>query len=633
MPVSIEHRADIAVVWIDHPPVNVLSQAVRAGLLDAAERLDADPTVRAVVLGCRGRTFIAGADVSEFGQAPKPPHLPDVIRRLERAAKPWVAALFGTSLGGGFEVALGCQGRVAAPDTNMGLPEVTLGVIPGAGGTVMVSERVDADTAVELVTGGRPLEAGRAAAVGLVDVVADGDLIDAAIAHARTLADRTATTGPERPAAPDASYWDTAEARVRQQAKGQRAPLEALAAVRDAYALDRTTALARERERFLALRASPQAAALRHVFFAERAVAKVPAIAGVTPRPLTSTAVIGGGTMGAGIATALLATGLPVILVERDADALAAGRTRIDGLLHAAERRGKLSAAARAEQRARLGGTTDYADLGGTDLVIEAVFEDLDVKRRVFTALDQHCRAGAILATNTSYLDPNAIAAATQRPGDVLGLHFFSPAHIVKLLEIVAADATTPDVLATGFALAKRLGKVGVLAGVCDGFIGNRILKRYRSAAERLLLAGASVQEIDQAMRGFGLPMGPFEAQDMGGLDIAAAQRTAARRQAGITVRPWQADSIVAAILHPMIAEGITILADGIAARPLDIDLVQIHGYGFPRWRGGPMHTADAIGLDTVLTTLEADPNTTPPALLRQLVADGTPLSSLNAKS
>ncbi|WP_164924457.1 3-hydroxyacyl-CoA dehydrogenase NAD-binding domain-containing protein [Sinorhizobium fredii] len=658
MTVSIEQIGEVAVVTVDNPPVNALSQAVRQGLLDAVEALDADPFVKAVVLTCAGRTFIAGADVGEFGKPPTPPHLPDLVARIERAKKPWVAAIHGSALGGGFEVALGCRFRVATASASVGLPEVRLGLVPGAGGTVRLPRLAGVETAVDMVTAGAPIGARTACEAGLVDTVIEDDLVAGAVTFARTVLDRPLPDAlrDRSVAASSAGFWDAAAGSVAARAKREEAPLRALACVRRAAEADFETAIAFERETFLALRGSAQAAALRHVFFAERAATRPPELAGVIPRTIGSAAVIGGGTMGAGIAAALRDAGLPVVLVERDDGAVERGLANLRAIFDGAAKRGRMSADAAAERMAGVIGTTDYAALADIDLVVEAVFEDLDVKREVFRRLAAACRAEAVLATNTSYLDPERIAEGISRPDRFLGLHFFSPAQVMKLLEIVPTKATSPDVIAAGFALARILNKIPVRAGICDGFIGNRILKVTRVQAERLLLSGATPAAVDAAMRAFGLPMGPFEAQDLGGLDIAAFQRKAARARGEKSFAPiadrlcaarrfgqksgggwydyepgdrtprpsdvvaaiiaeeakswlrrdWHDDSIVDCILWPMVNEGARILADGTALRVSDIDLVKIHGYGFPRWRGGPMHYAQAYGLDKVVDALDA---------------------------
>jgi 3-hydroxyacyl-CoA dehydrogenase len=490
-------------------------------------------------------------------------------------------------------------------------------------------------TAVELVTTGKPVRAPRALDLGLVDAVVDGDLRAAAIAFAaepRPLPEPLRDRAPQ-PAAP--GFWEEAESATRKRARGEVAPLRALACLRRAVEADFDAAMAFERETFLALRASPQAAALRHVFFAERAAPRPADLKDVAPRPLRTAAVIGGGTMGAGIAAALLDASIPVTLIERDATALDRGLANLRGILETAVQRGRLTAESASDRLGGVTAATDYATLADTDLVIEAVFEDLGVKRAVFAELGHACRRDAILATNTSYLDPRAIAESLPQPDRFIGLHFFSPANMMKLLEILPTADTARDVIATGFALAAKLGKVPVRAGICDGFIGNRILKRYRAAAETLVRRGVPIETVDAAMRGFGFAMGPFQAQDLGGLDIAFLQRGAARARGeavpetlgdilvragrkgqkagggwydydagGRTAKPSRAvaellaahvrpqpvpDDIAEHLVAEMAAEGDRILAEGIATRPTDIDLVEIHGYGFPRWRGGPM--------------------------------------------
>ena len=657
MTISIDRDGGVAVVTVDNPPVNALGRALRQALWDAVGTLDADPDVRAVVLICAGRTFIAGADVSEFDRPPEPPHLPDLVRRIEDAAKPWVAAIHGSALGGGLEVAMGCRLRVALATASVGLPEVTLGIVPGAGGTVRTPRLVGVDAAVEMVTGGKPVRAARAHAIGLIDRVVEGDLRTAAVAFAREAIEQPlpAMARQRKVAPPAERFWAEAEARVRKTAKGAEAPLRALACLRRGVEAPFDEAMAFERETFLDLRASDQAAALRHVFFAERAATRPADLKGVEPRSITKAGVIGGGTMGAGIAAALRDAGIGVVLVERDEAVLAASLERLRGIFDGAATRGRLTEAEARDRMAGVEGATDYAALAEADLVVEAVFEDLDVKREVFARLARACRPDAILATNTSYLDPRLVAEGLPQPERFLGLHFFSPANIMKLLEIVPTPATAPEVLATAFALAARLRKVPVRAGICDGFIGNRILKATRTQAERLVLAGVEPVDLDAAMRRFGLAMGPFEVQDLAGLDIAASQRKAARARGETPFAPI-ADRLVAAgrigrkagrgwydyqggvargeaaaetmqivaeeraragsaeaipgdpaevMLAAMVSEGAAILAEGIAASPADIDLVKIHGYGFPRWRGGPMHWAERRGLDSLVATLD----------------------------
>ncbi|WP_174802939.1 3-hydroxyacyl-CoA dehydrogenase NAD-binding domain-containing protein [Martelella limonii] len=635
--IEITRRGEIAVVMVDNPPVNALSQAMRAALLSAADALDRDDAVKAVVLACAGRTFIAGADVREFDLPPLEPHLPDVIARIENAEKPWIAAIHGTALGGGFEVAMGCRFRIALESAAVGLPEVTLGIIPGAGGTCRTPRLAGVETAVKLAVGGRPLGARKALEAGLIDAIVEGDLVAEAVAFAEKALQQPlpAKTSARPIAAIDEAFWSEAE---KDKAKpGYRAPLAALSSIRFATENPFDAAMLNERGLFLELRASDEAAALRHVFFAERSAARPAALKTVEPRPLKSIGIVGGGTMGTGIGAAALMAGYPLTLIERDEAAVARGLSAIEAVLAGAVRRGKLTAAKQAFLLEGLAGTTDYQALSACDLVIEAVFEEIAVKRAVFAELDRVCRADAVLATNTSYLDPRRIAEGLSHPERFIGLHFFSPAHVMKLLEIIPVPETADDVLATGFQLARALGKIPVTSGICEGFIGNRILKRYRAEAEQLVRRGVAIAEIDGAMRDYGFKMGPFETQDLSGLDIAYLQREGARSEGqdvpetlgDILVRAgrkgqktgggWYdyregerkpvVSSEVAALLQPRIEasdaldrtaiadhliaamadEGRAILAEGIAAKPEDIDLVKIHGYGFPRHRGGPM--------------------------------------------
>ena len=660
MTVTIERTGDVAVVTIDNPPVNALSQGLRQDLWSAAETLDADPSVRAVVLICEGRTFIAGADVNELGKPPMPPHLPDLVARIETATKPWIAAIHGSALGGGCEVALGCRFRIAVPSASVGLPEVRLGIVPGAGGTVRLPRLIGPALAADMVTTGTPLAAPKARSQGLIDAIIEGDLERGAIDFARAAVDQFLPLPLSKRSVPtvDATFWETTSRAIASRAKHEDAPLRALACVRKAAEADFDTAMAFERQTFLELRGSYQAAALRHVFFAERAAPRPPELAGVEPRMIRSAAVIGGGTMGAGIAAALRDAGLPVTLVERDETALERGLSNLRSIFEGAVKRGKISAETAVERLSGVTDTIDYSRLAGVDLVIEAVFEDLDVKRDVFDKLSAVCRPDAVLATNTSYLNPEQIAANIRHPERFLGLHFFSPAHVMKLLEIVPTAQTAPATLAAGFALARMLGKIPVRAGICDGFIGNRILKTTRAQAERLLLSGATPQAVDAAMRAFGLPMGPFEAQDLGGLDIAAFQRRAARARgetpfapiaerlcalerfgqksgggwydyakgdrspqpskvvAGIIAEQargtpqhqWDEAGIIDCIILPMVNEATKILHEKVALRAEDIDLVEIHGYGFPRWRGGLMHYAEERGFAEIASRLSELP-------------------------
>lgn len=695
-PVRYSVQDGIAVIAVDNPPVNALSQAVRTGLAEAVARLSGDDQARAGVIYGAGRTFIAGADIREFGKPMAEPFLPDVIAAIEACKKPVVAALHGTALGGGLEVALGCHARVALASAKVGLPEVTLGILPGAGGTQRLPRIAGAAAALDLITSGRHVAAVEALKLGIVDAVVDGDdPLAAGLAHARRLADGEATgrrSGEIDPGAKDEALFADWRAKTKKSARGQISPMVAIDAIEAAYDLPFNEGMARERELFKELMASDQRAGLIHAFFAERAVAKIPEAEAASPREVASIGVIGGGTMGSGIAVAALNAGLPVTLVERDEASVERARGIVSKLLDDGVRRGKLSEARRDQILSRDFSTaTDYSALAETDLVIEAVFEDMDVKKDVFRRLDGIAKAGAILATNTSYLDVNEIAAATSRPQDVIGFHFFSPAHVMRLLEVVVADKTAADVVATGFALAKKLRKVAVRAGVCDGFIGNRLLNTYRKAADYMVEDGASPYQIDAALVAFGFPMGPFAVSDLAGLDIAWAGRKrraatrdprertvgiadricergwfgqktgrgyylyepgarrgspdpeveaiiAAEREAkGIVPRSFTDEEIVSRYMAAMINEAAKIVEEGIALRPLDVDVTMLAGYGFPRWRGGPMQYADRLGLDTVLAELrrlsaEDGFFWEPAPLLVRLADEGKTFASLNER-
>ncbi|MEM7069131.1 MAG: 3-hydroxyacyl-CoA dehydrogenase NAD-binding domain-containing protein [Pseudomonadota bacterium] len=653
MSVTIERKPPLAIVQIENPPVNALSHAVREGLQNACEKLDTDHEIKAVVLHCKGRTFIAGADIREFGQAPKEPHLPDLIAEIEACSTPWIAAIHGTALGGGCEVALGCTHRVAVPSAKLGLPEVHLGLIPGAGGTVRLPNIIGAAAALDMVTTGKPVSADKAKSLGLVDMLAREDnLLEDACAYAARMIENPVSSKKEGAKQDEmsADKWEEAIAIVRKKAKGQHSPVEAALAVKDGVTLPAEQAFANERERFLALKESDQSAALRHVFFAERQTSKVSEIDGIKPKKVSHCGVIGGGTMGAGIAAAMLLSGLKVTMVERDAEAAEAGRARVHKTIEASHARGLIDKVKLEALKNEFDAADNYPALSSVDLVVEAVFEDMDVKKQVFAALEEACSKECILATNTSYLDINEIAASTKNPDRVIGLHFFSPAHIMKLVEVIKTETVSAETLATGFELAKRLRKVPVLSGVCDGFIGNRILSSYRKQCDYMLEDGASPQDIDLAMRNFGMAMGPFEMQDMAGLDIGWAtrkrlaptrdpneryvkiadkicelgrfgQKTGSgwylyqegsrkgepdpvvekiieeeRAAAGITPRNFTMAEIQKNILQAMVSEGQKILNEGIARSAADIDMVMILGYGFPRWRGGPMFAGGVRG-------------------------------------
>ena len=643
MSVHVELRSGIAIVTIDNPPVNAINLAVRTRLLALADEFDADSNVRAVVLTGAGKLFVGGADITEFDRPVEPPSLPDLIGRIENAAKPWIAAIRGAAFGGGLEVPLGCRMRVATEDAKFALPEVNLGIIPGAGGTQRLPRLVGIETALRVAAENLTLDGARAVALGLVDRLVQEPLVDAAVDFAREVLESPLPEPVSRRplSAPDAVVWEEAGQRIRRAARGASAPLLALDALRFGVDNGFDAGLANERSIFLKLRASDEAAALRHLFFAERAAPRPADLRGIAPLPLASAGVVGGGTMGVGIAAALRNAGIPVVLVERDQQSLERGLGALKAIFEAARKKASLTDE---EAEARMQGVTGavgHEALADCDLVIEAVFEDVVIKREVFASLGRICRADAVLATNTSYIDPRQIAEGLPHPGRFIGLHFFSPAQVMKLLEIVPTPDTRPDVVATSFELARRLRKVPVRSGICDGFIGNRILRRYRAEAEALLRGGVAPAAVDAAMRGFGYAMGPFEMQDMAGLDISFLHREAARargdqiaetpgdllvragrkgqksgggwydytpgertpvpsQQAARIVAPLAgapidlpADQIVSRLINAMASEGQAILNEGIAASPADIDLVEVHGYGFPRKRGGPMYLAN----------------------------------------
>ncbi|MGF6984740.1 3-hydroxyacyl-CoA dehydrogenase [Paraburkholderia atlantica] len=694
--VTRELRGKVLLVTIDHAPVNALSADVRRGLLAAIEAADADRAVEAVLIVGAGRNFIAGADIREFGKPPVPPSLPDVCNRIEACAKPVIAALHGAALGGGLEVALAAHYRIAVDGAKLGLPEVQLGLLPGAGGTQRTPRLIGAPAALDLILSGRHASAKEALALGLIDRLGDsGDILAEGLAYAHELLAAHAPVRRTRDAAAlndrAASLAAVAKARdeTAKKARGLFSPLKIVDAVEAAIEQPFDEGLKFERKLFLQCLDSPQRAGLVHAFFAEREVLKAPETRDAKPRALEAIGVIGGGTMGAGIAVAVLDAGLPVTMIERDEASLARGRAHIDKVYDGLIAKGRLTAEKKAATMARWSGSTSYDALAHVDLVIEAVFEDLDVKKAVFAELDRVCKPGAVLATNTSYLDIEAIAASISRPADVIGLHFFSPANIMKLLEVVVPKQVSADVVATAFELAKKLRKTPVRAGVCDGFIGNRLLAVYRAAADALMEDGASPYQIDAAVRAFGLPMGPFQVVDLAGGDIgwAARKRRAAtrdpnaryvqiadrlcergwfgqktgrgfylypegsrggmpdpeveaiidaeRKRAGVTPRSFTDEQIMRRYMAAMINEGANVVHEGIALRPLDVDVTLLYGYGFPRHRGGPMKYADSVGLATILADIrefaKEDPLFWRPSpLLVELVERGADFASLN---
>lgn len=692
-PVQTTVEDGIAVIEINNPPVNALSQAVRQGLIEAARAADADPDVKAIVVYGAGRTFIAGADIREFGKPPMPPGLPEVIDEFELVSTPTVAALHGTALGGGLETALGAHYRIALASGRFGLPEVHLGILPGAGGTQRLPRVVPIAKAVEMITGGGMIGAREALDLGLIDEIAEGDDIRAAgIDMARRLVAEGKGVRPLSAREANQVTPEEFEAMrniVAQKARDLIAPMNCMKAIEAAMTMPFKEGRQRERDLIMELFAHPQSKAMIHAFFADREVAKIPELKTGTPRPIAKVGVVGGGTMGAGIATSALLAGLDVTLAEREAQAAEKAAATVQSHLSGAVKRGKLKQDA---YDAIMGGkfrtTTDYSDFADVDLMIEAVFESMEVKKDVFGQLDAICKPGAILASNTSYLNIDEIAAMTKRPEDVIGLHFFSPAHVMRLLEVVVGAKTSADVVASGFALAKTMKKIAVRSGVCDGFIGNRILNAYAKAVNGAVLAGASPYDVDRAMEDFGLAMGLFRVADLAGLDIGWANRkrkaatrdpneqyaefadricelgrfgrktgrgfyihdkdkgelpddevlaiiAKERADKGIAARDISDDEIIDRYMAAMINEAAKVVGEGIALRPLDVDITLLNGYGFPRWRGGPLHYADTVGLEKVLNDIKIfqkeDPHFWQPApLLDELVANGKTFASLN---
>jgi len=682
---AMERHGAVSVITIDNPPVNALSQKVRAGLLRYLEEADNDAECAAIVIHCAGRTFIAGADIKEFGKPPQVPYLPDLIARIEACQKPVVAAIHGTALGGGFEVALGCHYRLADKAAAVGLPEVTLGLLPGASGTQRLPRLTGAAIALDMMLSGKPVRAPQALESGAIDRVAAGDdLQSEAIEYAAACV----AGGPRRiremqvPAA-EPGLFDARRKKIAARTRGLISPEKIIRCVELSTEVSFDAGCAAEREFFLECMASPQSAGLRHAFFAERGVARVPGIGKDTStRESKRVAVLGAGTMGAGIAYSCLSAGFEVVMLDNDDAGLERGERTIDGLYSGGVQRGKVSESDMRQGLGRFDVSQRYEDLADVDLVIEAVFENMAVKKEVFGKLDDVCKPGAILATNTSTLDIDEIAASTSRPQDVIGLHFFSPAHIMRLLEIVRGRETAPDVIASSLALAKRLGKIGVVVGNCFGFVGNRMLYSYGRENQLLLLEGAAPEYIDRVLYDWGMAMGPNAVGDLAGLDVGYnvrqersdlpddprfyrvadmlaelgryGQKTGKgmflyeagsrkplpdpevttlinneAQRLGIEQRDIGKEEIVQRCIYGLIVEGARILEDGIASRSGDIDVVWMNGYGFPRHRGGPMHFADTVGSATIYETICEFRERfgplywEPPALLKTLAESG----------
>ena len=678
--VTLSRDGDIALVSINSPPVNALSQAVRAGIVEAMRQAQSDDS-KAIVLICEGRTFIAGADITEFGKPPKAPSLLDVEDAIEGATKPVVAAIHGTALGGGLEVALCCHYRVAVPSAKCGLPEVHLGLIPGAGGTQRLPRLVGAQAALEMITSGKHVDAKTAAAAGLIDeLVTEGELKAGAIAFATKIVNERRPLRKVRdldekilPARGKSELFDEFRKASARKARGFLAPEYCVRAVEAAVNLPFDEGMKVEQKLFLELMQGEQSAAQRYVFFAERQVWKIPDVADDTPTiPIKKIGVIGAGTMGGGISMNFANIGIPVTIVETKQDALDRGLSVIRKNYERSVKSGRFTMQDVDKRMTLLQGTLDMQALADCDLIIEAVFEDMRVKKDVFTKLDGIAKPGAILATNTSALDINEIASVTQRPDFVIGLHFFSPANVMRLLEVVRAKKTSKSVIATAMQLAKKIGKVAALVGVCPGFVGNRILYARQEQANAMLLEGAMPWEIDQVIYDFGLPMGPFAMGDLAGLDIGwdkqntssstirevlcekdrRGQKTGAgfydydeqsnakpspvteqivrdfAGRSGKAQRKISPDEILERCVYAQINEGAKILEEGIAIRPSDIDIVWINGYGWPAYRGGPMFYADTVGLARIVAKLKeygpqmgADFSISP--LLEKLAAEG----------
>jgi len=673
-PVSLTTHNNIAIITIDNAPVNALSHAVRSGLFLCIETAEKDNNIKAVIIQCLGRTFIAGADISEFGKTPLEPHLPDVLAKIDGCSKPVVAALFGSVLGGGFEVALSCHYRVALKGTKVGLPEVTLGLIPGAGGTQLLPRIAGVELALEMITSGKPQLVDKLLSKGVVDALVEkpnenthDSLLNFAITFSETLIienkePRSTSKMSVGPVENSSELFDQWRAKLAKKARGQQAPQSCVTSIENAVNLPYEQGVVKEREMFVECRNSSQSRAMRHAFFAERTAAKLslakPSKEVVTPE-INSVAIIGAGTMGGGIAMCFAKAGIAVKLLEMSQENLTRGINAIEERYTQALKRGLMSEQQLAQCMALIEGTCEYKDLANVDLVVEAAFETMAVKKEIFSMLDTVCKPETILASNTSYLDIDVIAQATNRPEKVLGMHFFSPANIMKLLEVVRAEQTDDSTLKTAMDLGKRIGKISVAVNVCYGFVGNRMYACYGREANMLLLEGASPSQIDTALQAWGMAMGPLAVNDMSGIDIAykarqentnlpddptyfcaantmvEAGRLGQKTGAGFylydseTKRKVNDDSVLTSfkaqadklgvtqrdnisdeeiqnrLIYALINEGANILDEGIAIRASDIDVIWLNGYGFPRYFGGPMCYANEIGLENVLNTIK----------------------------
>ena len=649
--VTFEKQGDILVVTVNNPPVNALSWHVREGLQKATEQLAADDSLKAMLLRCEGQTFIAGADITEFGGQMKGPDLNSVIDALEASPKPVVAAIHGTALGGGLEVALGCHYRVAVPSAKLGVPEVKLGLLPGGGGTQRLPRLVGVALAAEMASSGNPIPAAKAKEAGLVDELAnENSLTEDALAFTKKAIGMGPRATRDLPVKGDVEAINALKTANARKWRGFDAPYANLACVEAATRLPFDEGRTFEREQFMKLMFGSQSAAQRHMFFAERQAAKIDGLPkDIKLRDINKVGVIGAGTMGGGISMNFLSAGIPVTIVEMAQEALDRGTGVMRKNYEATAAKGRMKPEQVEQAMGLLTPTLDMNALADCDLIIEAVYENMEVKKDIFAKLDGIAKPGAILASNTSYLDIDEIARATRRPQDVLGMHFFSPANVMKLLEVVRGEKTADDVLATAMALAKKIGKVAVVAGVCHGFIGNRMLKPRQEEAMKLLMEGATPQQIDKVHVDFGMPMGPFQMADLAGTDIgwhrdpakietirdalcaegrfgqksgsgfydydekrnpAPSPRVQAiidefAAKSGKPKREISDEEIVERTLYPMVNEGAKILAEGKAQRASDIDVVWIYGYGWPVYRGGPMFWADLEGADKIAAGLE----------------------------
>ncbi|UZK66768.1 3-hydroxyacyl-CoA dehydrogenase NAD-binding domain-containing protein [Sphingomonas sp. M1-B02] len=651
-PITTSRQGEVLILTSDSPPVNALSAAVRQGLQAGIEQARDDESIQAVVIVCAGKTFFAGADITEFGKPMQEPALPTLVDMIEALDKPVIAAIHGTALGGGCEVALGAHYRIAVPSAKLGLPEVKLGILPGAGGTQRLPRVAGVEFALELAAKGDPVSAAKAQQAGLVDRLAGEDsLLDDAVAFAREVA--TARPLPRASAksiTADPSVFETFRKTNGKRFRGFEAPAEIISVIENSMGKPFAEGVALERQGFMKLIMSVQSAAQRHIFFAERKAGKIDGVADdIALRPIKRVGVIGAGTMGGGISMNFLSAGIPVTIVEMQQEALDRGAGTMRKNYEASAAKGRIKPEQVDQAMGLLNPTLDFDALGDCDLIIEAVYEEMSVKKDIFGRLDKIAKPGAILASNTSYLDVNEIAASTSRPQDVLGLHFFSPANVMKLLEVVRGDKTADDVLATAMAVAKKIKKVAVVAGVCHGFIGNRMLMPRQVEAMKLLMEGATPEQIDRVHVDFGMPMGPFQMSDLAGVDIgwhrdptrienirdalAAEGRWGQKKSAGFydydekrqpsnsprvaeIIEDFRKKSgavqhevtdeeIVERTLYPMVNEGALILAEGKAQRASDIDVVWIYGYGWPVYRGGPMFWADTEGLKKIVAGLE----------------------------